>query len=240
MKTCLLLAIVALGCSATKYLVPEQDQEGLSIQQTDQFPVITSVKENSTIAIRGSNVSQTMKLFVFIKNQSRDTLEFIQDSVVVYGIMDEKQIKLNTYEPNEYLKVLKQKHKLSNSLSAMEQTIGYANPENITIKTNEDVTESDGLIDVNINTDKENLEVNRAARQQREVEAIKKAEESKNEVMAVGQTLLDDYTLLSNETVFGDVMIKTRKYNKYLLSVQVGEDIHQIYFTLEKNEKQKY
>ena len=238
--TIILLAVFTMGCGGTTYLVPLENQVGVKLVDIEDQTLITSKEENSTIAVQGVDDLKSLKLFIYMQNQSEDTIQFVQKNIKVFGLKDNEMLQLYTYTPEEYVKVLKKKQMLSGSLSVMEQTIDYANPENITIKTNEDVTERDGLVDVNDNnTDREDEEVNWIARQSLESEAIQNEQQEKQKISSLGRKLLSDYSLSSGETIFGDVMIKSKAYKNYLLIVPIGNEEHLIYFTLEKNEAEK-
>lgn len=234
------LFFLTIGCGGTTYLVPVENQIGVKLVEIEEQTLITSKEKNSTIAVQGVDDLRNLKLFVYIQNQAKDTLNFVQKDVKVFGLKENEMVQLYTYSPEEYIKVLKKKQMLSGSLTAMEQTIDYANPENITIKTNEDVTERDGFIDVNDNnTDREDDEVNWIARQTIESDAIINKQLQKEKITSVGRKLLSDYSIISGETIFGDVMIKSKGFKKYLLIVPVGNEEHLIYFTLQKNETEK-
>lgn len=235
----LLALIVLMGCNTISYMVPEEGQDGVSVRQLDLKKVTFSVHDSSLIAFYGVNDTRLLKLFIYLKNESDQDLGFVPDSVTVFGIEGEMATKLYTYNPVEYLEQIKTRQKLNRALNAMDETIEFANPENMMTTVNEDVTEADGLVDVNPNTARENKEENIKARQELEEEAVKANRENKIEQELIRNKLLRNYTLIPGEAIFGDVMVKTKPFNKYRLSVPVGDDIHEIYFTLEKNEQKE-
>ncbi len=235
----LLILLVLMGCNSISYLVPEEGQNGVSVRQLDLKKVTFSVHDSSMIAFYGVNDTGLLRLFIFLKNDSGRDQSFVPDSVTVFGIDGEIATPFYTYNPIEYLEQIKTKQKLNRALNAMDETIEYANPENMTTTVNEDVTEADGLIDINPNTAQEDKEENINARQKLEQEAIEAKRANRMEQELIQSKLLRDYTLIPGEAIFGDVMVKTKPFTKYRLSVPVGDDIHEIYFTLEKNEKQE-
>lgn len=235
----LLVFIFLIGCNSISYLVPEDGQDGVTVRQLDLKKVTFSVHDSSMIAFHGVNDTGVLKLFLFLKNDSGKDIGFIPDSVSVFGIEDDIETRFYTYNPIEYLEEIKTRQKLNRALNAMEETIEFANPENMTTTVNEDVTEADGLVDINPNTANEDKEENIKARQELEEEAIEANRKNRLEQELIRSKLLRDYTLIPGEAIFGDVMVKTKPFTKYRLSVPVGDDIHTIYFTLEKNEKQE-
>lgn len=235
----LLLSIILIGCNSISYLVPEEGQQGVSVRQLDLKKVTFSVQDSSMIAFYGVNDTGILKLFLFLKNESQHDLSFVPDSVSVFGLKEDVATRFYTYNPIEYLEEIKTRQKLNRALNAMEETIEFANPENMTTTVNEDVTEADGLVDINPNTAQEDKEENIKARQELEEEAIKANRQNEMEQELIRSKLLRDYTLIPGEAIFGDVMVKTKPFTKYRLSVPVGDDLHEIYFTLEKNEKQE-
>ena len=237
MKWVYVLGLLFLACDATSYLVPlPQESERVSVHQLDQREVTVSVREGSLVALYGTNETRSFTLFLYVKNETQGDVLFTPDSVKLFGVDGDQKVKLYTYNPQEYVDGIETKQKLSDALEEMERTIEDPNPENMTIVVNEDVTEADGLVDTNTNSenmDKEERIQSRQSIEKRETEEMRIDRIYRERIML---KLLKETNMYPGQEIFGDIMMRTSPYDKYLLTIPVGEDLHEIYFILEKNE----
>ena len=240
MKWVYLIGVLFLGCNATSYLVPlAEENEGISVHQMDQRQVTVSVREGSVAALHGTNETRSFTLFLYLKNESQEEILFTPDSVKLYGIRGNQKVQLHTYNHYEYVNGIRTKQKLSDALEEMEKTIEDPNPENMTIIVNEDVTEANGLVDTNTNSENMDKEERIQARQDIEKRESKEMREERIYRESILLRLLKQTVMYPGDQIFGDIMMRTSAYDKYLLSIPVGKDVHEIYFTLEKNEPSK-
>lgn len=236
----IIISLTFLGCSSTYYLSPIiEENENLEMIYIQGREVAISQLENSVMAFYGVNDGNEITLSTLFVNESDGFINVFPEDVVINGeTVDGRFIRLQTYEPEKYLRKVKRRQNTALFLSAMGHAINDSNAGTSTTTSSGSVSGSDGSVynyygNSVTNDESKKREAQSASQEQINNQALQ------NELYrsSLKDGMLLKTTLFPGARIEGDIKIKintSHAYKKFYLEFRFGDEHHRIPFTLVK------
>lgn len=240
MKNQLILLIFSgffISCSTTSYISPKEDlPNDVGKFYAEGKEIGMSVEDSTIVAFFGQRENKELTVHIFYKNNSNGYINIFPESLKVYGVQENGYLKqLHTYNPQKYLKRMRNRQNLALALSAMGKAFADADAGTSTTNDYGTVNSSDGdtynYYGTSTTTDESEK---RAAQRENQEEIHREAKQAELYRNSVKSGLLMKTTLFPGSYIEGNVIVKYKSFDKYLLEVPIGEETHMIYFELIK------
>jgi len=234
----LIISFFAISCSTTAYISPQKNAEnGVGKFLSNGKEVGLSVRDSSTVAFYGKRKKREITLFVLFRNESQGKyINIFPKNVKVYGVNpDGSSDQLHTYNPQKYLKRMRNRQNLALALSAMGKAMEDYDAGTSSTTSYGTVNSSDGTsynyYGTSTTTDESEK---RAAQAENQRQLSRQARQAALYRNSVKNGLLMKTTLFPGSYVAGNIIVKFKSYDKYRLVVPVGNEMHEISFKLVK------
>lgn len=234
----LFFSLFIASCSTTAYISPTEDiDNGVGKYFLKGKEVAISVEDSSTIAFYGERENREITLFVLFKNNSTNQyLNVFPEDVQVLGVEPNGELEeLHTYNPQKYIKRMKNQQNLALALTALGNAFEDYDAGTSTTTAYGTASGSDGttynFYGTATTTDESEQ---RAAERESQRELTMQARQAELYRNSVKNGLLMKTTLFPGSHLAGNIIVKFKSHDKYLLRVPVGDEVHEVQFDLVK------
>jgi hypothetical protein len=228
--------ILFSGCATTYKVSPiASTKDEIDIVYNKGLEIGRLVRENSQVIFYGDRNGKEITLRVYISNDSDRSINVFPDSITVYGRNSDGQYEqLETHNPERYMRRLQNMQNITLALQGLAAVGENINAGTTTTTTYGTLSSPSGTRTYYGYSQTVDENKRREAQQQSNEEFEKAVEQALIYREGVRQGLLMSTTLSPDGDIEGDLKVRYKKYEWYILEVPVGNDIHRIRFNLKR------
>jgi hypothetical protein len=228
------LALSTIGCSTIGYVSPiEQKDKNVEMVYIQGEEVGVSDMSGSRVAFYGMKEKKTLEMFVFVKNYSDKDVNVIPENIEIYKVgEDGSRSQIKTYEPNEYIRLLQRQHNTALMFSALGKAMEDINAGESTSTVSGTGSDAYGTYTYGGTVTTTDYGEKARANSENNAQISQEARQAELLRTSVKNGLLLKTTLFPDAYISGNVMFKYKSGSKFIMKVPVGDEIHEVWFTI--------